>query len=336
MREVAFIKQNKEKWLSFEKAIFNDNFKDSDELASDYIQIINDLSYAQTYYPKSKIVGYLNQLAAKAFQKIYKTKKQDTNRFIRFWKSEVPLIMYEYRKYVYIAFALFTLFTAIGAISAANDGEFVRSILGDEYVNMTLENIEAGDPVAVYKSGSNWGSFIGITINNLRVGLIAFILGVFGGIGTVWILFKNCIMLGSFQYFFYEKEVLWESVRGIWIHGAMEIFAIVIEAAAGLVLGASILFPGTYSRLESFKRGVKTGVKILISTFPFTFSAGFLEGFVTRYSNMMPNWLSVGIILGTLGIISYYYLLYPFKVYKKTQSAITPQSTPTSLTLHAI
>ena len=316
MREVAFIKQNKEKWLSFEQAIFNNDFKDSNELTSQYIQIINDLAYAQTYYPKSKVVEYLNYVAAQAFQKIYKTKREGTSRFVNFWKTEVPLLLFTHRKYIYIAFAVFSLFTAIGVLSAANDGEFVRSILGDAYVNMTLENIEAGDPVAVYKSGSNWGSFIGITINNLKVGLIAFVLGIFGGIGTLWILFKNCIMLGSFQYFFYEKNVFWESVRGIWIHGSMEIFAIVIEAAAGLILGASILFPGTYSRLDSFKKGAKIGVKILISTFPFTFAAGFLEGFVTRYSNSMPNWLSVAIIICTLGIISYYYLIYPFRVHR--------------------
>jgi len=178
MREVAFIKQNKEKWSSFESAIFNDDFKDPDELASQYIHLINDLSYAQTYYPKSKVIVYLNQLAAKAFQKIYKTKRQDTNRIVEFWKTEVPLIIYQYRKYVYIAFLVFSLFTAIGAMSAANDGQFVRSILGDEYVNMTLENIEAGNPVAVYKTGSNWGSFIGITINNLRIGIVSFVLGI--------------------------------------------------------------------------------------------------------------------------------------------------------------
>lgn len=317
MREVAFIKQNKEKWLSFENAIFNNDFKDPDELASNYIHLINDLAYAQTYYPKSKVITYLNQLAAKAFQKIYKTKRQDTNRIIGFWKTEVPLICYQYRKFIYVAFIIFTVFTLIGVISAANNAEFLRSVVGDNYVDQTIANIEAGDPVAVYKSGSNWGSFIGITINNLRVGIIAFVFGVFLGVGTLYIMFKNCIMLGSFQYFFYEKNVFWESVRGIWIHGAMEIFAIVIECAAGLILGASILFPATHSRYTSFKQGAKTGIKILISTFPFTFSAGFLEGFITRYSNIMPNWLSVGIILITLGIISYYYLIYPYKVQKQ-------------------
>jgi uncharacterized membrane protein SpoIIM required for sporulation len=97
----------------------------------------------------------------------------------------------------------------------------------------------------------------------------------------------------------------------------MEIFAIVIEGAAGLILGASILFPKTYSRLTSFKMGMKDGVKILISTFPFTIAAGILEGYVTRYSNTMPHWLSVGIILITLSAISFYYLIYPHLLHKK-------------------
>ena len=317
MREVAFIKQNKEKWLDFEKAIFGKTLKNPDELASLYIHLVNDLSYAQTYYPKSKTILYLNNLAAKAFQKIYKTKREDTNRFVHFWKIEVPLIVYEYRRYVMYAFIIFLSFVSIGALSAAFDDTFVRLILGDHYVNMTLENIEAGDPVAVYKSGSNWGSAIGITLNNLYVGMQSFIYGVFGGIGTGLVLLYNGIMVGAFQFFFYKEGVLWESVRGIWIHGSMEIFAIVIEGAAGLILGASILFPKTYSRLTSFKMGMKDGVKILISTFPFTIAAGFLEGYVTRYSNTMPNWLSFGIILVTLSIISYYYLIYPHRVHKK-------------------
>lgn len=322
MREVAFIKQNKEKWLNFEKTIYNNQFKNPDTLSSLYIQLMNDLAYAQTYYPKSKTISYLNQLASVAFQRIYRTKREKTNRFISFWKTEVPLIVYQFRRYVLYSFLIFGVFVTIGAVSAAYDDSFVRLILGDGYVNTTLENIEKGDPVAIYKSGSNWGSFIGITLNNLYVGIKSFLFGVFGGIGTGYVLMINGIMVGSFQYFFHEQGVLWESVRGIWIHGAMEIFAIVIEGAAGLLLGASILFPKTYSRMTSFKMGLKNGIKILISTFPFTFAAGFLEGFVTRYSNSMPNWLSVGIILVTLSAISFYYLIYPYIIHKKLRTHV--------------
>jgi uncharacterized membrane protein SpoIIM required for sporulation len=317
MREVAFIKQNKEKWLEFEQAIFGKAKKNPDELASLYIHLVNDLSFAQTYYPKSKTVTYLNHLASITYQKIYKTKRHESNRLTYFFKTEVPLIVYRYRRYVLYAFLLFFMFTTIGALSAAYDVDFVRLIMGDQYVNMTLDNIEKGNPVAVYKGGSNWGSAIGITLNNLRVGVFSFVMGITGGIGTAWVLMQNSIMLGSFQYFFYQQGVLWESVLGIWIHGCMEIFAIVIEAAAGLILGASILFPKTYSRMASFKQGFKNSLKIVLSTMPFTVAAGLLEGFVTRYSQDMPVVLNLFIILSTLGVITWYYLVYPLRVNKK-------------------
>jgi len=317
MREVAFIKQNKEKWLEFEQAIFGKLKKNPDELASLYIHLVNDLSYAQTYYPKSKTVVYLNHLASQTYQKIYKTKREDTNKLIYFFKTEVPLLVYQYRRYVLYAFILFGLLLSIGIISAKNDDTFIRLILGDGYVNMSLENIKDGNPVAVYKSGSNWGSFIGITFNNLKVGALSYFFGIFIGFGTFYILLNNCIMIGSFQYLFYKEGVFWESVRGIWIHGSMEIFAMVIEAAAGFALGASILFPDTFSRFNSFKIGFKNTFKIFLSTMPFTFAAGFLEGFITRYSIDMPRVLNVFIILFTLSIIGYYYLVYPFIVNKK-------------------
>ena len=321
MREVAFIKQNKEKWLEFELAIFGKAKKNPDELANLYIQMMNDLSYAQTYYPKSKTVIYLNHLASQIYQKIYKTKRTEKNRFLEFFKTEVPLLVYDYKRYLLYAFALFFATVAIGVISARYDQDFVRLILGDGYVNMTLENIKKGNPMAVYGTGSNWGSFVGITMNNLYVGARCYIYGIFGGLGTFYISSQNGIMLGAFQYFFYEQNVFWKSVRGIWIHGSMEIFAIVIETTAGFILGASILFPKTFSRANSFKMGFKNSFKIFLSTFPFTISAGFLEGFITRYSIDMPNWLSSFIILFTLSIISFYYLVYPFIVHKKIQQA---------------
>ncbi|MES2544330.1 MAG: stage II sporulation protein M [Bacteroidota bacterium] len=320
MREIAFIKQNKKKWLDFEQAIFGKAKKNPDEMANLYIHLVNDLSYAQTYYPKSKTVIYLNYLASVIYQKIYKTKRTESNRLVYFFKTEVPLLVYEYRRYLIYSFVLFFSGVLFGVLSARYDVDFVRLLLGDGYVNETLENIKNGNPVAIYKSGSNWGSFIGITMNNLYVGMQCYILGIFAGIGTFYIAFQNTIMLGAFQYFFYQEGVFWESVRGIWIHGSMEIFAIVIETAAGFILGASILFPRTYSRLNSFKIGFKNSFKILLSTFPFTIAAGFLEGFITRYSVDMENWFSSFIILGTLTIISYYYLIYPFIVHKKTQS----------------
>ena len=322
MREIAFIKQNKEKWLAFEQALSGNSVKSPDEMAHLYIQLMNDLAYAQTFYKKSKTVIYLNHLASQIYQKIYKTKRTETNRLVYFFKTEVPMLLFAYKRYLLYAFALFFLTVAIGVVSAKYDNNFVRLILGDGYVNQTLSNIQDGNPVAIYKSGSNWGSFVGITFNNIYVGMRCYLFGIFGGIGTFYVALQNGIMLGAFQYFFYEQNVFWKSVRGIWIHGSMEIFAIVIETAAGFILGASILFPKSYSRVISFKIGFKNSFKIFLSTVPFTISAGFLEGFVTRFSVDMPHWLSVFIILSTLFVISYYYLVYPFLVNKKLKNQI--------------
>src|SRR5690606_9685706 len=112
-----------------------------------------------------------------------------------------------YHKQLLIAFCAFMFFTIIGAYSAANDGDFVRLIMGDGYVNMTLHNIEKGDPMAVYKDMNQTEMFLGITVNNIRVALTAFVFGVFLSIGTLYILMRNAIMLGSFQYFFFEKGI---------------------------------------------------------------------------------------------------------------------------------
>src|SRR3546814_13017991 len=84
-------------------------------------------------------------------------------------------------------------------------------------------------------------------------------------------------MLGAFQFFFYQKGLLLTSVLSIWIHGTLEISAIIIAGSAGLVMGNSLLFPGTWSRLESFRRGARRGLKIVIGLVPVFITAALLE-----------------------------------------------------------
>lgn len=320
MREVYFIKQNKEKWLKIESVISGKVKKNPDELSSLYINLINDLSFSQTYYPKSKTTVYLNHLSSSIYQKIYKTKRTEGNRLSKFFKTEVPLIAFEYRKYLWFAFAVFVFFLLIGMISSHYDKSFVNLILGDSYVYHTQENIEDGNPIAIYGEGSMLGSSIAIILNNIAVGAKMFIYGVFAGLGTFYILMQNSIMVGAFQYFFEQEGVLGQSMRGIWVHGAFEISGMIVEAMAGFMLGGALLFPKTYSRLNSFKIGFKKALKIFVSAIPFTIVAGFLEGFVTRYALDMPLFLNLAIILGTFGIIVYYYAIYPYYVKRKFEN----------------
>ncbi|WP_416443261.1 stage II sporulation protein M [Leeuwenhoekiella sp. A16] len=319
MREAAFVKQNKDKWLRFENVLLNNKSEiKPDELSALYVEVTDHLSYANTFYPGSKTAEYLNHLASQSHQKIYKAKRESKNRFITFFTREFPLLFYQYQPQLLIAFATFILFSVIGAYSAATDGAYVRSIMGDGYVNRTLENIANKDPMAIYKDANEIEMFMGITVNNIKVALFAFIFGILIGVGSLFIMMRNGVMLGSFQYFFYDKGMLWDSARTIWIHGTIEISVIIIAGCAGLVLGNGILFPGTFTRLESFKIKLKDGLKIVISTIPFFIIAGFLEGFVTRHTEM-PDWLAVLIIGLSLSLILFYYVIYPRIVYKKNQ-----------------
>lgn len=316
MREAAFVKNNKSKWQSIEKKLYSTVIKDIDELKSIYLDITEDLSYAQTHYPRSTTTQYLNDIAARAHQKVYRSKPASKNKILNFYKYEFPLMFSKYHPQLILAFTVFLFFSLIGAYSAAVDDSFVRLILGDTYVNMTLENIKEGDPMKVYKEANQIDMFLGITVNNIRVGLIAFAFGILAGLGTFFIAMQNAIMLGSFQYFFAEKGLLWESARTIWIHGTIEISVIIICTCAGFVIGKSMLMPGTYKRMKAFLIGVKDALKIVMSTIPFFIIAGFLEGFVTRLTGM-HDILAIFIIGSSLFIIIFYYVIYPIQLKKK-------------------
>lgn len=233
-----------------------------------------------------------------------------------FFFRSVPLEMYRSRKQLLTSFLFFAVAVLIGVISSSIDPEFLRVIVGDYYVDMTLDNIANGDPMAVYKDSKETGMFLGITVNNIRVAFMAFVLGTFFSFGTAFLLTFNGIMLGAFQYFFYAKGLFLTSFLTIWIHGTLEISVIIIAGCAGMVVGNGLLFPKTLTRGQAFQINARRGVKILIGTVPVFIIAGFLEGFVTRHTEMhdLSKW---AIIIGSFAFIIGYFVIYPFIVAKR-------------------
>lgn len=306
MREPLFVKQNSQKWKSFEGSPTND----PDELAERFIQITDDLAYAKTFYPKSKTTAYLNGLAAGLHQSIYKNKTEKGNRFIAFWKYELPLLFKVYQNQLLYSFIFFMVFCAIGVVSAKYDENYLRLILGDQYVDMTNANIAKGDPFGVYKSHGEFLMFFGIAANNIFVAFVNFVSGIIFSVGSVYFAFRNGIMLGSFEYYFFSKGLGLQSILVIWIHGTLEISSFIVAGAAGLVLGNSLLFPKTYKRMVSLKRGAKDGMKITVGLVPIFIVAAFFESFVTRHTEM-PVWLSISILASSLCFMIWYVIIYP-------------------------
>jgi uncharacterized membrane protein SpoIIM required for sporulation len=112
---------------------------------------------------------------------------------------------------------------------------------------------------------------------------------------------------------FFQQGMGFKSILVVFTHGTLEISALVISCCTGLIMGNSLLFPKSYTRLQSFMQAAKDAVKILISLVPVFITAAFFEGFVTRHTGM-PIWLNLIILGASLSFVIWYYIFYPIKV----------------------
>jgi uncharacterized membrane protein SpoIIM required for sporulation len=309
MRETKFIQQNQDKWRAFDEALDQEG-RDPEKLDDLFVQVTDDLSYARTFYPNRSVRVYLNGLAQRVFTALYRNRRSSAHRLVTFWTEELPQLVYEARREFRFSFLIFALAVLIGMVSSASEPEFLRVILGDSYVDMTLENIEAGDPMAVYKEKGAFEMSLGITINNLWVSFLTFVTGAFFTIGSIAVLVRNGIMLGAFQYFFIERDLFWESFLTVWIHGTLEISAIIIAGAAGITMGKGLVFPGTFNRMQAFQKSARRGIKIMVGIAPIIIMAGFIEGYLTRHTET-PDIIRGLFILLCLAFVLLYFVWYP-------------------------
>jgi uncharacterized membrane protein SpoIIM required for sporulation len=311
MKEAIFVKQNISQWQQTELLLDGAEAESPDVLANAYISTTSDLAFAQTHYPQSRITTYLNNLASALHNEIYRNKRERWSRLLTFWTQEMPQTIWEARKELLLSATIFVVSVLVGVVSQWLDPDFSRLIMGNSYVEMTLDNIENGEPMGVYGNTPEGLMFGMITLNNIYVSFLVFVMGLFTSFATGFQLFRNGVMLGAFQMFFAQHHLLWESALTVWLHGTIEISSIVVAGAAGIAMGNGWLFPGTYSRLYSFRRGAMRGLKIVIGTVPLFCMAGFIESFLTRHTEFSDA-VKLSIILLSAAFIVYYYIVLPY------------------------
>lgn len=295
-----------------EGMIENVKYEMPDQLADAYTELTADLAFAQTHYPRSRITIYLNNLASALHNEIYRNKREKWGRLITFWTQEVPDVMWKERRMLLLSFVIFMISVLVGVVSTLGDESFPRLILGDGYMDMTLENIAKGQPMGVYGQESEANMFLSITLNNIMVSFNVFVSGVLTSFMSGILLFRNGIMIGCFDTFFYQHGLLGESLLATMLHGTLELSAIIVAGAAGLAIGNGWLFPGTYSRIVSFQRGAKRGMKIIVGTIPIFILAGFIESFITRHTGL-NDIVRLSIILLSLAFVVFYFIYLPYK-----------------------
>lgn len=310
MREIVFLNKYKEKWDALDKSLAGGNAISADELSDLFIQLTDDLSYARTFYPESKVTQYLNELSIRVHREIYRNKKEKRSRLITFWTTELPLVMARNQKSLLVSFLTFLVAFGLGWLSSVKDPTYVNLMLSDDYVEHTIKNIEEGKPMGIYGNQEETSMFIYIALNNIWVSFVYFIFGFVFSVGSLFYLFREGLRIGAFFQLFYAHQVFGDAMTSVWIHGTIEISVIIIACSAGVTVGKGIVFPGTYKRSVALMNTMKDGIKIIIGLVPCFIIAAFLEGFVTRHYNFSILF-SLGIILFSLAFILWYFVFYP-------------------------
>lgn len=320
MREALFIKKNKDRWLKNQHT----PSADPDEMAQDFTQLVDDLAYAKTFYPSSKVTRYINSEASKVYLSIYKNRKEESSRLVTFWKYDLPLTIYRHHRTLLFTFVVFVLFFSIGFFVSMKDQSLPAIFFGQDYVSETQSNIEKGNPFGIYEHGNPFWMWLGIMINNIWVSMRIFVYGIFLGLLTLWQLGREAARIGIFDQMFTAKGMGLKFWLVVFVHGTLEITAIIIASAAGIVLGKSFLFPGTITRMQSFKNAARDGVKIMVGLVPIFALAAFFEGFITRLYNDVPLLTTIIFSVSILFVI-WYFIIYPVRLGRRRHLSLNEE-----------
>ena len=283
MKEDKFIKDNIDTWRRLETTLKKLQSKsygkfDNSEL-DDFVSLYNracaHLSYSRTNYGNTETTTYLNRLVGSAHALIYSTRTSSLKKLMNFILKEFPSLIAQNAVFLLISSALLLL--GIGA-------SFVFTLISPENASAFVPlNILNG---VSFEGGADkmWDSPIMssyILTNNIRVGFMAFALGITLCLGTAYVLVYNGFMVGGLGALAFHSGASLRFWALILPHGILELFAIIVCGAAGIIIGHSIINPGIYSRKDSFILNGKTSIKLVLGTIPIFVAAGLIEGFIT-------------------------------------------------------
>jgi len=266
------------------------------EMALLYRQVAADLSVLRQDNTARAYAQHVNQLLARAHHIIYSGRKTSLLTLLRFLRDDYPAIFQSQIGFVFASFAVTVAFGILGAVLTNARPEFMRHFVGPQMI-ATMERHEMWTKsiVSIKPMASSF-----IMTNNLTVAFVTFASGIVFGVGTLWYLLFNGLMLGVIGaacHQFGMSVELWSFVAP---HGSLELPAILIAGGAGLRLGYAMLFPGALRWKDSVARGGIEATRLVSGVIPMLIVAGSLEGFFSP-SHAAP-WLkfTVGGMLFTL------------------------------------
>jgi uncharacterized membrane protein SpoIIM required for sporulation len=254
------------------------------ELSLLYRQIAADLGALREDRGSEHFARYLNQLLARAHNTIYSARRANPYAVVDYFRTTYPAVFRQNLAYTLLAFGFFAVAALGGALLTYHDPDFKVKVLGPAMVE-TIEKREMWTHSIV---GIKPLASSAIMTNNLSVAFITFALGITAGLGTIYMMVFNGLLLGVIGTACWLSGMslkLWSFVAP---HGVLELPAIFIAGGAGLRLAYGLLFPGFLPRKESVAKAGGEAVKLLVGSIPILVIAGIIEAFVSPTNLAVP------------------------------------------------
>jgi uncharacterized membrane protein SpoIIM required for sporulation len=247
------------------------------ELAQLYRQTAADLATAREDPSSRRLAAYLNQLLGRTHNLVYAGRRRQRGGVVAFYTRTFPQTFRATWRYTAAAVAIIGAGALAGAVLAATSPGFERFVLGGEMLD-TIERREMWThsilPVKPLASA-------GITVNNLSVSIIAYASGITAGVGTFYIMAMNGLLLGVLGTICHQAGMsvaLWSFVAP---HGTLELPAILIAGAAGLIIGHSLVVATDRPRRDNLIDAGRLSLRLFGGVVPLLLIAGLIEGFVS-------------------------------------------------------
>lgn len=248
------------------------------QLTSLYRSVSADLARAQTREIGQQLTQQLQQLILRAYSQVYqKPRHQNWQAALDFYFRELPQVMRETWAYLALSTGIFIVGSLIGWWLAWGDPNFVSLILPESLISKVRDDGELW--MGSILSGDDPTDAAGLMINNISVAFRATAGGMLAGIGTVFILFFNGLLIGAAATLVGQNNLAYPFWAFVFPHGSLELPAIFIAGAAGLLIGRALLFPGQYKRMDAFKQYGLQAAKLTFAVIPMLILAGVIEAF---------------------------------------------------------